>query len=40
VLERFSKTEAEEVEKILERSADAIRTIVTDGADEAMARFN
>ena len=40
VLERFSKTEAEEVEKILERSADAVRTILTDGADEAMARFN
>src|SRR5215470_3801955 len=40
VLDRFSKVEAEEVEKILERSADAIRTIITDGADEAMARFN
>ena len=40
VLERFSKTETEEVEKILERSADAVRTILTDGADEAMARFN
>jgi peptidyl-tRNA hydrolase, PTH1 family len=40
VLDRFSKTEAEDVEKILERSADAVRTIIADGADEAMARFN
>ena len=40
VLDRFSKAEAEVVEKILEESANAIRTIVTDGADEAMARWN
>jgi PTH1 family peptidyl-tRNA hydrolase len=40
VLERFSKTEAEEVEKILELSADAVRTIMTEGVDQAMARFN
>lgn len=40
VLERFSKAEADTLEKILEVSANAIRTIVTDGVDEAMAKFN
>ncbi|MEP6849566.1 MAG: aminoacyl-tRNA hydrolase [Acidobacteriota bacterium] len=40
VLERFSKSETDGLEKILEESANAIRTIVTDGVDEAMARFN
>lgn len=40
VLERFSKAETETVEKILEESANAIRAIITDGADEAMARWN
>jgi hypothetical protein len=28
------------IEQILERSADAVRTIIRDGVDEAMARFN
>jgi PTH1 family peptidyl-tRNA hydrolase len=40
VLERFSKAETETVEKILEESAKAVRTIIEDGADAAMARFN
>jgi PTH1 family peptidyl-tRNA hydrolase len=40
VLERFSKSDLEAVEKILEASADAIRTIVSDGTEQAMARFN
>jgi len=40
VLERFSKSDLETVEKILEASTDAIRTIVSDGAEQAMARFN
>jgi peptidyl-tRNA hydrolase, PTH1 family len=40
VLDRFSKAEAEEVEKILESSADAVRIIMTEGVDQAMARFN
>ena len=40
VLERFSKMETETVEKVLEESAEAIVTIVTDGVDQAMARFN
>lgn len=40
VLENFSKTESTEVEKILERSADAIRTVLRDGIERAMAEFN
>jgi len=40
VLERFSKMETETVEKVIEESAEAIATIVTDGVDQAMARFN
>jgi PTH1 family peptidyl-tRNA hydrolase len=40
VLENFSKAESEAVEKILERSADAIRAIIADGVEKAMARFN
>jgi PTH1 family peptidyl-tRNA hydrolase len=40
VLENFSKDESTEVEKILETSADAIRTILRDGIDKAMAEFN
>jgi PTH1 family peptidyl-tRNA hydrolase len=40
VLENFSKNEFETVEKILETSADAIRSIISEGAERAMARFN
>ncbi|HEV8592670.1 MAG TPA: aminoacyl-tRNA hydrolase [Pyrinomonadaceae bacterium] len=40
VLENFSKSESEEVEKILEMSANAVRAIVRDGIDKAMAEFN
>lgn len=40
VLENFSKGESETVEKILEMSADAVRTVVTDGIEKAMAKFN
>lgn len=40
VLENFSKSESTEVEKILEMSAAAIRTIIRDGIDRAMAEFN
>lgn len=40
VLENFSKKEAETLEKVLDESADAVRTIITDGVDAAMARFN
>jgi peptidyl-tRNA hydrolase, PTH1 family len=40
VLENFSKGEAETVQDVLERSAEAIRTIISDGVEKAMARFN
>jgi PTH1 family peptidyl-tRNA hydrolase len=40
VLEKFSRTEFEKVEKILDEAADAVRTIVMQGAEAAMAGFN
>ena len=40
VLENFSKSEFAEIENILERSADAIYSIIKDGIEKAMARFN
>lgn len=40
VLDKFSKTDLETVETILERSADAVRAVITDGAEKAMAAFN
>jgi len=40
VLENFSKAESETIEKILETSVDAIRSIISEGTDRAMARFN
>ncbi len=40
VLERFSKSETEKVEDILKTGADAIRTVISDGVDAAMAKFN
>jgi PTH1 family peptidyl-tRNA hydrolase len=40
VLENFSKTESETVKKILEESADAIRSVISEGTEKAMARFN
>ena len=40
VLENFSKSDSTEVEKILETGANAIRTIIRDGVDRAMAEFN
>ena len=40
VLENFSKTESTEVEKILETGAAAVRTVLRDGIDKAMAEFN
>ena len=40
VLENFSKTDLETVKKVLEQSADAIRAVITDGIEKAMARFN
>ena len=40
VLDNFTKKEAETLENILETSADAVRTIITDGVDAAMGKFN
>ena len=40
VLERFSKGEAEKVEEIVKMGADAIRSVIRDGVERAMAEFN
>ena len=40
VLEKFSKGEIETVGKVLEYSADAVRAIIRDGIEKAMAEFN
>ena len=40
VLENFSRTESDTVGKILDESADAIASIITEGTEKAMARFN
>ena len=40
VLENFSKGDSEKLEKVLETSADAVRSIISEGVDKAMARFN
>ncbi len=40
VLEKFSKDESKQIEQILETSVDAIRTVIRDGIEKAMAKFN
>ena len=40
VLERFTKAQQTEVEKILERSAEALRAVLRDGIDKAMSQYN
>ena len=40
VLENFSKSEMLEIEEVLEKSAAAIRSIIKDGIEKAMAAFN
>ena len=40
VLEKFSKTEQNELEKVFENSAAAINAVVRDGVEKAMAQFN
>jgi PTH1 family peptidyl-tRNA hydrolase len=40
VLENFGRSDAETVEKVLEIAADAVETIIRDGVDAAMQRFN
>jgi len=40
VLENFSRPESPEVDNILKRSAEAVRSIIKNGVDKAMAEFN
>lgn len=40
VLENFSKTDFQMVEEVLEQSAKAIRAVLNDGIEKAMAEFN
>jgi PTH1 family peptidyl-tRNA hydrolase len=40
VLENFSRGETSELEKILDTAADAIETIIRDGVEAAMGKFN
>jgi peptidyl-tRNA hydrolase, PTH1 family len=40
VLDEFAKAERAELEKILERSAEALRAVLRDGIDKAMAQYN
>jgi peptidyl-tRNA hydrolase, PTH1 family len=40
VLEKFSKADLTAVEKVLEESAAAVRLVISDGVEKAMARFN
>jgi PTH1 family peptidyl-tRNA hydrolase len=40
VLERFPQSARSELEKVLERSADAVRAVLRDGIDKAMATYN
>jgi PTH1 family peptidyl-tRNA hydrolase len=40
VLERFAPAQRDEVEKVLERARDALRAVVRDGIDKAMAQYN
>ena len=40
VLEDFPRGQRAEVEKILERSADALRAVIRDGIDRAMSEYN
>jgi peptidyl-tRNA hydrolase, PTH1 family len=40
VLENFAKKDLPEVEKILYHSADAVRAVIAEGIEKAMAKFN
>ncbi len=40
VLENFSKTDSEIIEKVLQQSAEAVRAVLSDGVERAMAKFN
>jgi len=40
VLEKFSKKDLETIDEVSKRSADAVRAVITDGAEKAMAKYN
>jgi PTH1 family peptidyl-tRNA hydrolase len=40
VLDEFSKSDFQTVENVLEKSSEAIRTVLSDGIEKAMAKFN
>ncbi len=40
VLENFAKSDAKTLENVLETAADAVRTIIGEGVDAAMQKFN
>ncbi|MDT4966479.1 MAG: peptidyl-tRNA hydrolase, family [Acidobacteriota bacterium] len=40
VLDEFSRSERIELDKILDRSAEALRAVLRDGIDKAMAQYN
>lgn len=40
VLDRFTRTEAGTLDKILDDASNAVQTIITDGVEASMARFN
>jgi PTH1 family peptidyl-tRNA hydrolase len=40
VLERFPRAQRAEVEQILERASEALRAVLRDGIDKAMAQYN
>lgn len=40
VLQNFAKSETAELEDLLKTCADAVRSIITDGVEKAMGRFN
>lgn len=40
VLEKFARGEVAEVEKVLEHCAEAVRAVIRDGVERAMAQFN
>ncbi|HEX8707705.1 MAG TPA: aminoacyl-tRNA hydrolase [Pyrinomonadaceae bacterium] len=40
VLDEFPRSERLELEKVLERSAEALRAVLRDGVDKAMAQYN
>ncbi|MDQ3801793.1 MAG: aminoacyl-tRNA hydrolase [Acidobacteriota bacterium] len=40
VLEKFSKSDFETIEKVLTESAEAVRAVISGGVEKAMAKFN